>query len=160
MGARYDDAKFGVVQRKWFGLTKKCGGDAASGFTFGTNAATVIDHVTRYYPKGPIKLLKFGALCLGTLSNTLGTPDKITARLYCDSGVEASIDLATDMAQYSISSVTTFTSATIGPGSYLAIDTATADTDKGTDANNGTMSGTVAFFIDYHPIYHQSKWDV
>jgi len=155
----YDHEKYGVVQRKWFGLTKKCGGDAASGFTFGTNAATVRDHVVRYYPKGPIKLLKFGALCLATMSDTLGTPDKVTCRLYCDSGVEASIDLATDTAAFAISSTTTFTSATVGPGSYLAIDNATPDTDKGTDAENGTTSGTVAFFIDYHPIYHESKWN-
>lgn len=156
----YDHDKYGVIQRKWFGLTKKCGGDSASGFTFGTTSATVADHVTRYYPKGPIKLKKFGALVLATMVNS--SVDKVTARLYCDTGVEASLDVkttSTDEAQYTINSTVTFTSATIGPGSFLAIDSATPDTDVGTQANTATQKGTVAFFIDYHPIYHATKWD-
>ena len=156
----YDDGIFGVVQRKWFGLTKKCGGDSAGGFTFGTTDATVIDHVTRYYPKGPMKLLKFGCLVLATLSNA--SNDKITCRLYKDTGVEASLDAkntSTDVSQYAINSTVTFTSATVGPGTFLAIDSATPDTDDGTAANTATTTGSVAFFIDYVPIFHTSKWD-
>ena len=156
----YDDAKYGMIQRHWFGLTKKCGGDSAGGFTFGTTDATVIDHVTRWYPKGPIKLKKFGALVLATLINT--SADKITARLYKDTGVEASLNVkhtSTDVAQYTINSTTTFTSATVGPGTFIAIDSATPDTDKGTAGNTCTTKGSVAFFVDYHPIYHESKWE-
>ena len=37
----YDDSKFGMVNRKWFGLTKKHGGDCAAGYTFGTTDAKV-----------------------------------------------------------------------------------------------------------------------
>ena len=160
-GVKYDDAKFGVIQRHWFGLTKKCGGDSAGGFTFGTVDATVIDHVSRWYPKGPIKLKKFGALVLATIINT--SADKVTARLYKDTGVEASLNVkhtSTDVSQYTINSTVTFTSATVGPGTYIAIDTATPDTDDGTAANTCTTKGSVAFFVDYHPIYHDSKWDI
>lgn len=155
----YDEGKYGVIQRHWFGLTKKCGGAAAAGFTFGTCDATAHTHVTAFYPKGPIKLLKFGAFALATFSAADGTVDKVTHRLYCDTGIEASIDSATDQAQYAIASTVTFTSATIGPGSYIMIDSATPDTDKGTEAITGTIGGTMAFFIDYHPIYHDSKWE-
>jgi hypothetical protein len=156
----YDDGKYGVIQRKWFGLTKKCGGDSAGGFTFGTTDATTQDHVVRYYPKGPIKLKKFGCLVLATLSNA--SVDKVTCRLYCDTGVEASLNAkheSTDTSQYTINSTSTFTSATIGPGSFLAIDSATPDTDDGTAANTASTTGSVAFFIDFCPIYHDSKWE-
>lgn len=160
--AFYDEQKYQIIERKWFGLTKKCGGDSASGTTFGTTDATKVMAVTRYYPKGPIRLLKFGALVLGTLSGGGTGMDKVPARLLVNGSVETTsdLDIAT-AAQYTISSVTGFTNAVVDAGSYIGIRCATPCTDDGTDANTATTSGTVAFFIDFVREFDPSgsKWD-
>jgi hypothetical protein len=64
----YDDAKYGIIERKWFGLTKKLGGETAAGFTLGTTDATAVSHLARWYPKGPILLVKAGSFTLATLN--------------------------------------------------------------------------------------------
>lgn len=161
----YDDEKYQVIERKWFGLTKKCGGDSAGGFTFGTTDATSQNQVTRYYPKGPIRLLKFGALRLctidggGTLS---GAVDLVPARLLVNGSTEtaADLDLATS-AQYGISSVVSFTNPVVDAGSYIGITTGTPQSDKGTENITATVTGTVAFFIDYVREFDPTgeKWD-
>jgi len=82
MGGSYDDAKYGVINRKWFGLTKKHGGDAADGYTFATTDATVIEHVARWYPKGPIDIVKFGAKVLASITaGSQDYTDRIPAKL-------------------------------------------------------------------------------
>jgi len=47
----YDDAKYGVVERQWFGLHLNKGGAvaAASGFTCGAEAATSNNHIDRLF---------------------------------------------------------------------------------------------------------------
>lgn len=158
--ARYDDAKFGVIERRWFGLTQKCGGDAAAGFTFGTTDATKHIHVTRWYPKGPIKLLKFGYLTLATTSGGATVADYVPARVQVDGSNETSSDLEVrnSATQYSIGSVTGFTNAIVDAGSYITIKSATAVSDDGTDAKSATFSGTVAYFLDYTREF-STKWD-
>lgn len=158
----YDDAAFGVVERKWFGLTKKCGGDAAAGFTFGTTDATRIDQVTRFYPKGPIKLKKFGAIVLATLAGGGTGMDQVPARLRVNGSTETTADLDITVAkgQYGVASMTTFTNATIDAGSYIGIRTGTPETGDGTIANTATTTGTVSFFVDYVRMYSvDGKWD-
>lgn len=155
----YDDGVYGVVERVWFGLTKKTGGAAADGFTFATTDATTIDHVTRWYPKGPIKMKKFGALTLGTVSGGGTDFDQIPARVLVDGSTETSADLnITGAAQYGIASVTGFTDAVVDAGSYIGIRTATPESSNGTIANTATVAGTVAFFIDYVRTF-STKWD-
>ncbi len=156
----YDDAKFGVIERKWFGLTKKHGGDCATGYTFGTTDATTIDHLARFYPNGPIKLLKFGAYAICTLADGGTGMDQVPARLLVNGSTETTADLdIVGAANYAIASVVSFTNAVVDAGSYIGIRTGTPETADGTAANTATTTGTVAFFIDYIRSYDNSKWD-
>ena len=156
----YSDDKFGVVERHWFGLTKKYGGQAASGFTFGTTDATSVNQVTRFYPKGPIRMQKFGYIVLGTVSGGGTGMDQIPLRLRVNGSNESSeINIPTAAVNYAIGSTTTFTNEVVDAGSYIDIITGTPETAKGTATNTATSSGTVAFFLDYTREYDQTKWD-
>lgn len=169
MSNKYDDSKYGVITRKWFGLTKKCGGDAAAGFTFGTgDAGPDTTHVTRFYPKAPVDVIKFGFLTLGTLSCGASVIDRAISRLIgrgASASKMASVNLmaaSTTVSQYTIGSIessntTDFPITRVKAGEYLAITTATKETDKGTDLGS-TLTGTVAFFIDMVPAF-SSNWD-
>ena len=53
-----------------------------------------------------------------------------------------------------------FTVAQVKAGEYIAVKTGTPRTDNGTAANTATLSGTVAFFVDYVPTYNSDgKWN-
>lgn len=156
----YSDAKYGVPERHYFGLTKKAGGDAASGFTFGTTDATSVNQVTRFYPKGPIKMIKFGYLTLATVGNGGTGMDVIPLRLRVNGSNESSeIDIPTAAAPWSIGSTETFTNAVVDSGSYIDIITGTPQTADGTAANTATSTGTVAFFLDYIRTYGDN-WEL
>ncbi len=165
MGNSYDDAKYGVVQRKWFRLTKKFGGDSALGIDatdWGTTDATSATLVTSWYPRGPIKMLKFGSMVLKAITNA--TSDLFPAYLKTR-GASASAgatcymkDTSTAEAAGHINSTTTFTVSQCKSGEYIYIRSGTPKTDKGTAANTATVTGTVALFIDYIPLYG-SQWD-
>jgi hypothetical protein len=156
----YSDGKFGVINRKWFGLTKKWGGDCANGYTFATTDATVITQLAKWYPRGPIKMLKAGTFILGTVTNA--SVDRIPVRLRTR-GASASLGCLFYNAkgnQAVIASTTTFTVSKVKAGEYINIVTGTPQTDKGTAANTATTTGTVAFFVDYVPTYDPTgKWD-
>jgi len=157
--SKYSDEKYGVVERHWFGLTKKFGGDAASGFTFGTTDATSVNQVTRFYPKGPIRMLKFGYITLGTVSGGGTGMDVIPLRLRVNGSNESStINIPTAAINYAIGSTETFTNPVVDAGSYIDIITGTPQTADGTAANAATSSGTVSFFLDYVREY-ASGWD-
>lgn len=165
MGNSYSDSKFGVIQRKWFGLTKKHGGDCASGYTFGTTDATKQSHLARWYPRGPIKMVKAGARVLATM--TQGSSDLVEARI-TTRGASASAgcsfyvkSTSTAVAPYTVASTTTFTVSQVKAGEYISIVTGTPKSDKGTAKNTATLTGTVAFFVDYVPTFDSDgKWDV
>lgn len=179
----YDDAKYGVIQRKWFGLSKKWGGDAAAGFTYATAHGTSISHVAKWYPRGPIKITKAGSFVLATLANA--SSDLHIARIRTR-GASASIAVAWYMKSTSTQVVqAVFASnvptndlpsgnpptTTVGKatpisqckaGEYIQVMTATPTTDKATRVQ-ATTTGSTAFFLDYIPTYlAQSgggKWD-
>lgn len=133
--ARYDDAKFGVVQRRWFGLTKKCGGETAAGFTMTADATMV----TRWYPKGPCYITKLGVQHLATQGGT-----DTVIQLKRNSSALATVVASTDSAPWTIASKAV--NKVIDAGSYLQF------------AVHGTVAtGTVAVFIDYHPLFHPTK---
>lgn len=160
MAEGYNDAKFGVIERKWFGLTKKMGGDCATGYTFGTTDATSANQVVRWYPKGPIKFKKFGYMVLGTIGGGGTGMDVIPARLRIEGVNDSStVNIPTAGAPYSMGSTLTFTKGVLDAGSYLDIITGTPQTAKGTTAYNATTTGTAAFFIDYQRLFHASKWE-
>ena len=162
----YDDAKYGVIRRQWFALSKKWGGDrpnarAASGQgCFGTTDATAKTHFAKWYPKGPIKMVKAGVFTLASVTNA--SVDRIPVR-FRTRGASASLGCLfyisnVPTVQAEISSTTTFTVNQVKAGEYVTIMTGTPQTDKGTAANTATTLGTVAFFLDYIPTY-SSNWD-
>jgi hypothetical protein len=157
----YADDKYGVIQRKWFGLTKKYGGDCAAGYTFATTDATAIAHLARWYPKGPIKIIKAGSFTLATLNGS--GVDKIDCRVKIR-GASASLAASFNCfasAQFSFASDSSVSPAVVKAGEYISIRTGTPETDKGTVKNTATTLGTMAFFVDYVPYFTAAgKWDV
>lgn len=156
----YSDSKFGVITRKWFGLTKKLGGDCATGYTLGTTDATHVSQLARWYPRGPIKMVKFGAFVLATLVNA--SVERVPCRIYTR-GASASAGAVAYVAKtlFGFGSTTTFTNDRVRAGDYISIVTGTPQTDAGTAGNTATTTGTLAFFLDYVPTYDSTgKWDV
>lgn len=158
--ALYDDGQFGVVERKWFGLTKKFGGDVAAGYTLGTTDATAITHLARWYPKGPIRIVKAGSLTLATLNGS--GVDKIDCRVKVR-GASASLCASFNCfasAQYTFASDSTMASSNrVKAGEYLSIKTGTPETSNGTAKNTSTTTGTLAFFVDYYREFDSAKWN-
>ena len=159
MSGKYDDGQYGVITRKWFGLTKKLGGDCAAGYTLGTTDATAVAHVARWYPRGPIKVLKAGSFTLATLNGS--GVDRIDARVKVR-GASASLAASWDAfssAQYTFASAISMSAVQVKAGEYLSIRTGTPETDNGTAKNTSTTTGTLAFFVDYVPMYDVTKWN-
>ena len=157
MGNSYDDAKYGVIERKWFGLTKKWGGETAAGYTLGTTDATAIAHLAQWYPQGPILLVKAGSFTMATLNGS--GVDRIDARVKVR-GASASLAASWNAfasAAKSFASDITMAAARVKVGEYVSIRTGTPETDKGTAKNTSTTTGTLAFFVDYKRAY-DVKW--
>ena len=173
MGNIYDNDKHSVITRKWFGLTKKWGGDAATGYTVKAGAtgdpdadATV---VAKYYPKGPIDVIKFGRMVLASIADSGSDVDVKVAHLV-GRGASASLmasfniidtgttDVPGQIASIEGSDTTDFLVRQLKAGEYLSIDTGTAQTDNGTTIA-ATLTGTVAYFIDTVPKFDSDKWD-
>lgn len=162
----YDDSKFGVIKRQWFLLSKKFGGSSstaragASRGCFGTTDATSKVHVTRWYPKGPIKMLKAGSFMQATM--TQASSDLIPVRLTTRGGSASTgctwnvKSTSTAVSAFTIASTTTFTVRQVKAGEYISIKTGTPRTDNGTAANTATCTGTVAFFVDYVDTFDSS----
>lgn len=157
---RYAHDQFGVVERKYFGLTKKYGGDVAAGYTLGTVDATAVEHLAKWYPKGPIKLLKAGSFTLATLNGS--GVDKIDCRVKVR-GASASLAASFNCfasAQNSFASDESMTAFKVKAGEYISIRTGTPETDKGTVKNTSTTTGTLAFFVDYVRLFDNGgNWD-
>lgn len=152
----YDDGKYGVINRKWFGLAKKYGGDAADGYTFGTTDATSQTHVARWYPKGPISVQKVGYMALASIiAGSQDTTDRIPLRFTTRGGsasVCATLSIDIDggtIAPYAVGSNESPTVRQCKAGEYMSVKTGTPQTAGGTAANTATTLGTAAFFIDW-----------
>jgi hypothetical protein len=140
--AFYSDKKYDVIERKWFGLSKANGGDAAAGFTFNETQAALIK---RYYPKGPIKLLKIGVMTLATL----GKGEQLVGLTVGGTAtVKGTIVASSASAPYTIASKTLAT--TLSAGSYLSLLAST----------NVCSTGSIAVFIDFRRQFDVGgKWD-
>ena len=161
MGTFYDDSKYGVIERTWFGLHLSKGGAVAagSGYTCGAEAATSNNHLVAFYPKGPIRLLKFGVMVQKAVACTATTMDVVPFRLRVNGSNETSnVKIADAAAAYTIGSTTTFTNAVVDAGSYIDIIQGTPLSGKGTEVVTGTVTGTFAYFIDWVREY-SSEWD-
>jgi hypothetical protein len=63
-------------------------------------------------------------------------------------------------AAYTIASTTTFTNAVVDAGSYIDIIVGTPLTGDGTEITTATVTGTVAYFIDWRREPDNSvEWD-
>lgn len=136
----YSDDQYGVIERHWFGLPKTWGGGAAAGFTFNETQAALIK---RFYPKGPIKLLKLGVMTLGTLGKG---EELIGLTVDGTATVKGTIVASTTSALGTIASKVLAT--TVSAGSYLTLLAST----------NVCSTGSVAVFIDFRRHY-STKWD-
>lgn len=169
----YDAAKFHSIRRKWFGLTNKLGGEFTSAYTFGS--ATAATKLLRWHPKGPIRILKVGHMIVATLSTPASNADVELQpyRVYKSSAAGAShntqiasqVITARDTGRESLWAIASKTgssiaSAEVEAGRYISIRTGSPTTGDGT-VDNGTVGGSVAFFIDYVPKYDPSneKWN-
>lgn len=143
MASFYDDERYGVIERVWLGLPKTWGGGAAAGITFNETQSTPIK---RFYPRGPVQVLKLGVQTLATL----GKGEQLF-NLTVDgtSSVFATIVASTTSAPGTIASKAV--NASFSAGSYFALQAST----------NVCSTGTVAVFIDYRRLYKTSgaKWD-
>lgn len=160
----YDDSKFGVITRKWFGLTKKFGGDCADGYTVGS-AATCVSKVARWYPRGAISLRKAGVVMLATLQKRVASNWELRHRFFAD-GASASVGItvthdpvaATKVAPYTIASSVTLTRSRVKAGAYIRIKTATPQTDENSRLTSSVL-GSLAYFVDYVPLFNDQKWN-
>jgi hypothetical protein len=171
----YDDGKYGVISRKWFGLTTKLGGDVQTTGLYTIASATAITHLARWYPKGPINIIKCGLRVLATLSTgaTANQTEILPVRFYKSSAAGASMNTLIDSfscyvgdhtsnpGQYGIASGgKALSSPEVEAGRYITIRTGTTTTAGGTESTVGTVDGTVAFFIDWVPRFDMGgAWD-
>jgi len=139
MSNTYDDSKFGVIERHWFGLPKTWGGGAAGGITFNETEATTIK---RFYPKGPIQIQKLGVIALATL----GKGEQAFNLKIDGSTTMKSIVASTTSAPGTIASVVVDDG--LSAGSYLSLIAST----------NACSTGTCAVFIDFRRKYDTSRW--
>jgi hypothetical protein len=159
----YDDAKFGVIERKWFGLHLNKGGAvaAASGFTCGAEAATSNNHVDRYYFRGPVRLKKFGVMVQKAVACTATDMDKVPFRLRVNGGNETSnVTIADGAAAYTVASTTTFTNDLVNNASYIDIIQGTPLSGDNTEVVTATVTGTFAYFVDYTRNFQDGTGDV
>ena len=129
MPSYYDDAQYGVVERMFFK---------------GQQVKLILVNdsyiVKRYYPKGPIRILKFGVQHIATQG---GTQTTISFRR--DGSTLATVIASTDAAPWRIASKSV--NKDCAAGSYLLIQ------------NLGTVAtGSVICFMDFYRKY-SSKWD-
>src|SRR5512137_1060860 len=166
MSNSYDDSKFGVITRNWFGLTQKLGG-ADAVITFGS--ATRTTHITRWYPRGPIKVKKVGYLVAATMVGKATNKGRREFR-FLTRGASASViakllpATCGTVSQYTFNSTTSLTVAQCKAGEYISIQSGTPVTYTTTyalgTASPGTVNGSLAFFIDWVPAYDQDgKWN-
>ncbi len=172
----YDEGKYGMIQRTWFGRPLTKGGDAAAAIAI-SGSATTKNVVTGYYPKGPIVIEKFGVQVVATLASAANATGSVkrqrvpfelykgasgarttllgTCHVVCGDGGRTALYGIASQAGSSLSS------QEVEAGSGLTIYMATANSDNGTAMSAiGTVvrAGSLAYFIDFRPKF-SSKWD-
>lgn len=177
MSNAYDDGRYGKITRSWFGLTDKVGGHTTTAFIH-SGSATTKTWLARWYPKGPIKIVKMGWQILATASaidNATGASDmaRMPIELWKsgNDGTTRQVLVASDAikfhpteslpALWAIGSKETIASAKVEAGRFLTIFVATSESNEGTQQAARTSistSGSYAVFIDWVPKF-SSKWD-
>jgi len=169
----YDNNAFQVVERQYWGLTQKHGGNDSSAITQ-AGSGTTSTPIKRFYPKGPIDVVSFGVRVLATLAtaeNATGgavrsripfTLYKSTSNGTAKGTVMATFHLAVGdasstahprLALYGVASDFSPASSEVERGRFLTAYTATPTSDGGTAAAApGTVlrTGSYALFMDYN----------
>ena len=176
----YDDGKYGVIQRHWFGRPLTKGGDAAAGIAI-SGTATSQNPVKRWYPKGPIQVEKIGAQVIATLASAANATGSATrARVMIKFYKSTSSTLRNTnigschvvlgdtgrTALWGIASLSgsNLASQHIEAGNAITIHLGSGHNSSGdVPAAIGTLvrTGTLAYFIDYRPKFDGgAKWDM
>jgi len=176
--AKYDDGKFGMIQRRWFGRPLTKGGEAATGIAI-SGSATTKTILKGYAPKGPIVVEKVGIQVIATLAsaaNATGSVDRqrvpiefykgtsSTPRQTMVGSCHAILGDTGRTALFGVASCegSDLASQEVEAGKLISIFMATANSDNGTAAGAvGTVvrTGTLAYFMDYRPKFDSTKWD-
>jgi hypothetical protein len=124
----YDHASYGMRLRKEFTAT---------------NPNTSVNVVTRWYPPGAIKIVKFGyrmnVICAGTKLD-------LSLNKGASASVVATVHVSTTQAAWTVASKESLTQV-VGAGSFIAVI-----------ADGTSDSGSLVPFIDYVRLYG-SQWD-
>lgn len=173
----YEDGKFGVIERKWFGRPLTRGGDAAAGIAI-AGSATTKTVVKLYPPKGPIDIEKIGVQVIATLASAANATGSVkrqrlpiefykgttsTPRQTLLGSVNVVMGDGGRTSLWGIASLagSSLASREVEAGKFITIYLATANSDNGTAAGAiGTVvrTGTLAYFMDFTPKYDNSKW--
>jgi hypothetical protein len=161
---KYDDERYNVITRTWFGLSVTKGGQGGA-YTF--SSATTLSHVIQWRPRGDIDILKVGYAVMATSVHAATVSAARTTR-FLTRGASASvvalvIPATSTQNQWTIGSTSTLTTSVCRAGEYLTVKTATPRTIRATAAGGwgtvkqSTVSGSYAFFVDWKPKYG-STW--
>ena len=168
----YDDAKYGHVTRKWFGLPTKWGGEGGAGpasstviFNFGTHDPGTRTYVEKWFPQGPITIKKIGVFVCSTSNNASGG---LMNFRFLTRGASASVIGTLQFASCTNNEGTipaSKTSLTVDhckAGEYITVTSFEPTTKTNGTEVKSTTSGGAAFFIDYAPKYVSggSDWDL
>lgn len=124
----YDHASYGMRERKEFTAQ---------------NPNTGVNWITRWYPPGAIRIVKFGYRM--QVINA-GTEFNLSLNKGATASVVATVNVSTTQAAFSVASKISLTQV-VGAGSYIAII-----------ADGTSDSGSCIPFIDYVRLY-DDNWD-
>jgi len=142
-GRTYSEGIYRDVRRLWFGGKRGLTTPPLNGPAHPNSETENLVYVERFYPKGPIKIVRFGAMTASTHAKGEG---KIS--LYRNSSRLAVAVCSTTASEYTIDSV--LVNKICAAGSYLNIIAST----------NVCSTGSIACFIDYIPQYDSTiDWD-
>lgn len=158
MGNTYDDSKYGIITREWFGLVKRLGGEnpnSTGGFSISSGTST--SFVARWYPKGPVTIKKVGYRAQTALGGASRTRQMLRFKTNNANDVIANIKpTTTTVSQYTLASTTSLTTNYVTAGSYVAIDGRPVKNNAANTLSGNAVTGTFALFIDWVPKYSTS----
>lgn len=167
----YDNAVYGMKFRKWFGLSRGFGGASAAvantgGFNVGSGTVT---HIASWYPHQPIKITKFGVMAItaldthpamthagGAVPFYLGRTGFVLGTVATDMIASLHTGALAKGAWASQPTMSSPSLAVVNPGSYLVIRAGSVRRSEAS-VHASSVSGVVAFFVDYTPQYSSTS---
>lgn len=143
-GRTYSESLYRDVRRLWFGYKRGLTAAPLHGPAHPNSESEGLTALCeRYYPKGPIEIVAFGAMAASTHGKGEGV-----ISLYRNSSRLATAVCSTSCAEFTIDLVRV--NKTCAAGSYISFVAST----------NVCSTGSIACFIDYVPLYDATdQWD-